>query len=98
MSRVINDNSHDLIVCYNYLLYYKLFYKYIVDFKKDLKFFLYELQYNYLYLMKFKDLNAYEYILKTINFFNDIIKNSNSSNLNNYINKDNNYFIIYNFN
>ena len=86
MSRVFNENSHDLIVSYNFLLYFKLLYKYILDFKKDLNFILYELQLNYFSLLKFKDLNANEYILKTIDFLNDIIKNSTTVNLKNYIN------------
>ena len=86
MSRVYNENSHDLIVSYNYLLYFKLLYKYLVDFKKDIKLILYELQLNGFSLLKFKDLNATEYIIKTIDFFNVIIKNCNLINLKNYIN------------
>ena len=79
MSRINIDNSHDLIVSYNFLLYFKLFYKYIKDFKKDLNFLYYDLNSNYYFILKLKDFNKTEYILKTIDFCNEIIKNNISS-------------------
>ena len=85
MSRIDNENSHDLIVSHNYLLYYKLFYKYIKDFQKDLNFLFYDLKLNYFYILKFKDLNATEYIINAIKFFNEIIKNEISINFKNFI-------------
>jgi hypothetical protein len=79
MSRINIDNSHNLIVSYNFLLYFKLFYKYIKDFKKDLNFLYYDLNSNYYFILKLKDFNKTEYILKTIDFCNEIIKNNISS-------------------
>ena len=85
MSRINIHNNHDLIVSYNFLLYFKLFYKYIKDFKKELNFLFYDLTITYIYLLKLKDLKANEYILKTIDFLNEIIKNDISTNFKNFI-------------
>ena len=85
MSRIDNNHSHNLIIAKNYLLYFKFFYKYIKDFKKDLYFLIYDLNLTYIYLMKFKYLNETEYIIKTINFFNEIIKNNISIKIKNFI-------------
>ena len=78
-------NNHDLVVSYNFLLYFKLFYKYIKDFKKELNFLFYDLTITYIYLLKLKDLKANEYILKTIDFLNEIIKNDISNNFKKFI-------------
>ena len=66
ISRIGIGNMHYLIVSYNYLLYYKLLYKYIKDFKKDLNFLFYDINYTYSYILKFKDLNASNYNSITI--------------------------------
>ena len=79
ISRIGIGNIHDLIVINNYLLYSKFLYKYVKDFKKDLNFLFYDLKYIYSYIMKFKDLNASNYISATTDFFKEII-NDNISN------------------
>jgi hypothetical protein len=78
-SRIGIGNMHDLIVSYNYLLYFKFLYNYIKDFKKDLNFLLYEIDCTYSFIMRFKDLNASNYISATTDFFKEII-NDNISN------------------
>ena len=50
VSRIGLGNVHDLRVSYNYLLYSKLLYTYIKDFKKDLNFLFYDLNYTYSYI------------------------------------------------
>ena len=87
MSRIENGNKYDIIVSYNYLLYYKLFYNYIKDFKKDLNFFFYDLKVFYIFFLKFKKLNATVYINKTINFCFEIIKEDLPLNFKNFIQK-----------
>ena len=84
MSRLSNDHSHNLIISYNFLLYFKLFYKFIKEFKKDLNFLFYDLK-SYFHLLKFKSLNATEYILKTIEFLKDINKDDISQNFKDFI-------------
>ncbi len=84
MSRLSNEHSHNLIISYNFLLYFKLFYKFIKEFKKDLNFLFYDLK-SYFHLLKFKSLNATEYILKTIEFLKDINKDDISQNFKDFI-------------
>ena len=86
MSRMDNDKKHDLLVSYNYLLFYKLFYKYIKDFKKDINFLFYDLKVGSFYLLKFKELNSTEYISSSINFFYKILKEDISLDFKKYIN------------
>ena len=74
MSRLDNGNKRDIIISYNYLLYFKFFYKYIKDFSKDFNIFFYDLKISYFYLLKFKELNETKYRKNTIKFFNAIIK------------------------
>ena len=74
MSRIHIEKKHDIIVCYNYLLYFNFFYIYLKNFKKDLNILFYDLKNSYSYLIKFKKLNETKYIKKAINFFNKIIK------------------------
>ena len=85
-NRISKIDNHTLKDSFNNLLYFKLLYKYIIDFQKDLIFFFYDLKFHYFSLLKFRDLNSTEYTLKTIDFFNDIIKNSKSIYLKNFIN------------
>ena len=72
MSRIGIGNKHDLLVGYNYLLYFKFFYKYIKDFKKDLNYLFYDLKLTYSFLFKFKELNATNYISKATELFKKI--------------------------
>ena len=75
MSRIDIENKHDIIVCYNYLLFFEFLYDYIKDFKKNLNFLFYDLKVSYLYLLKFKEFNKTEYVRNSINFLNEINKN-----------------------
>ena len=86
MSRIDNGKKHDLLVSYNYLLYFKLFYNYLKDFKKDLNILFYDLKVGYFYILKFRELNCSEYISSSINFFNEIIKEEISKDFKNYTN------------
>ena len=74
MSRINIGCKHDLIVSFNFLLYYKLLYRYLKEYKKDLNFLFYDLKSNYFFISKFKDLNASYYIHETVSFLNKIIK------------------------
>ena len=85
MSRIDNGKEHDLIVSYNFLLYIKLLYKYIKDFKKDLNFLFYDLKLTYFYILKLKELNNIKYISETIAFLNQIIENNISISFKNFI-------------
>ena len=85
MSRIDVGIEHDLIVSYNYLLYYNLFYNYLKDYKKDLNFLYYDLKSNYIFISKFKDLNASYYIHKTFLFLNKIIEGNISLIFKNFI-------------
>lgn len=87
MSRIDIGNKHDLLVGYNYLLYFKFFYKCIKDFKKDLNFLYYDLKLTYSFLLKFKELNATNYISKTNELFKEINKDDISMNFKIFIKK-----------
>ena len=54
MSRGNNGKKHELIVSNNYLLYFKLFNKYIKDFRKDLNYLYYDMKIFSSYLINFK--------------------------------------------
>lgn len=88
MSNNINDNNHLKKVCINYLLYFKLFYRYIKEFNKDLNYIYYDLFYFSHYIMKLKDLNIIEYIPKAKEYLYNIINNKNiPKEFYNFINK-----------
>lgn len=74
MSRIDIENKHDIIVCYNYLLFFEFLYDYIKDFKKNLNFLFYDLKVSYSYILKFKEFNKTEYVRNSINFLNEINK------------------------
>ena len=71
MSRLQNNKKHDIIVSYNYLLYLKILYKYIIDYKKNLNFFFYDFKLCHSFLYKLKDLNS-KYKKIALDFFNEI--------------------------
>ena len=85
ISRLDIGKEHDLIVSYNFLLYYKFFYKFLIDFKKDLDFLLHELKLTYFYILKLKELNNTHYLSEANDFLNQIIKNNISINFKNFI-------------
>ena len=74
MSRINNKKKHDIIVSYNYLLYFNFLYNYLKDFKKDLNILIYDLKVGFYFLFIFKKLNETKYIKKTINFLYKINK------------------------
>ena len=74
MSRGKNGKKHEIITCYNYLLFYKLFYRYIKNFKKDFNYLYFDLKAFYYYLLKFKKFKALEYYPKISAFFNRLKK------------------------
>lgn len=77
-----NDNKgnikHDIILSYNFLLYFQFFYKYIKVFKKDINFFFYDFKPFSVYLKILKEFNATKYIPKAIRFLK-IIKENNDN-------------------
>ena len=79
--------NHNIILSYNFLLYFKFFFKYITSTNKDINFFLYEFKEFSIYLLKFKELNADEYITKTVNFFEEISKRNISETFQSFINE-----------
>ena len=85
MSRINIGCKHDLIVSFNFLLYYKLLYRYLKEYKKDLNFLFYDLKSNYFFISKFKDLNASYYIHETVSFLNKIIKDNITLDFKNFI-------------
>lgn len=88
MSNKIIDNNHLKIVCMNYLLYFRLLYRYIKDFNKDLNYFYYDFVSFSPYLFTIKELNISEYIPKAKEFVNNIIINKNiPKKFNSFINK-----------
>jgi glycosyltransferase involved in cell wall biosynthesis len=86
ISNKFTDNNHLKIICINYLLYFKLFYRYIIDFNKDLNYLYYDLKAFSIYILRLKDFKIKEYILKSKELFNNIINNKN-------ISRDFKYFI-----
>ena len=87
MSTNLKDNNHFKIVCINYLLYFRLLYRYIKDFNKDLNYFYYDLMPFSSYIKGLKEFNITEYIPKAKEFLNNIINNKKiSCELNKFIN------------
>ena len=88
MSRTNNDNKHDIIISINYLLYYKLFNRYIKDFHKDINFLYYDMRVFTPILLKFKEYKLPNYNSILISFINEIKNNNNLSNeFKSYLNK-----------
>ena len=93
MSNGRNGRRHDIIVSINYLLYFKIFYRYIKDYKKDLNYLYYDIKASSKYLLKIKKLNVLEYIPITKKFFKSLISEENiSKEFKIYINKLLSYF------
>ena len=94
MSSVNKGNiKHDIILSYNFLLYFKFFYKYIIKFNKDINFFLYDFKAFSVYLFKLKDLKAINYIPTAINFFKEIMGGNIPKNFRTFINELLAYFL-----
>ena len=94
MSKFNKGNiNHNIILSYNFLLYFKFLYKYVISSNKDINFFLFEFKAFSNYLLKFKEFNANEYMTMTINFFEEIRKRNISETFQYFINKSILYFI-----
>ena len=85
--------KHNIILSYNFLLYFKFFYKYIINYNKDINFFFYEFKAFSVYLLKLKDLNASEYIPIVIKFFEEINRRNIPETFKTFINKLLEYFL-----
>ena len=72
--------ENNTIICQNFFIYFKLFYKYIKHFNKNRNYFSIELKKYKKYLINLKENNSTKYIVETIQFFNDVIKDKNISN------------------
>ena len=79
--------EHDVILSYNYLLYLKLLYQYIIDFNKDINFFFLEFEHFSTYLQRLKDLNIKKYIPMLINFCQELRKRNISNKYRIFINE-----------
>ena len=84
--------KHDIILSYNFLLYFKFLYKYMKKFNKDINFFFYDFVPFSVYLLKLKDLNVTEYIPLAIEFFKMINKGNISENFRNFVDEKIIYF------
>ena len=73
MSRIQRGKEHAILVCYNYLLYFKLLLRYFTEFKKDLNFLYYDMKDHENYIYKLKDYKADEYLKNADKFFKDIL-------------------------
>ena len=79
MSRGNNGRKHEIIVSINYLLFYKFFYRYIIDYKKDLNYLFYDMKSSDSFLFKIKDYKLENYISIFNSFIYGIINNENTS-------------------
>jgi hypothetical protein len=84
--------KHDIILSYNFLLYFKFLYNYMKKFNKDINFFFYDFVPFSVYLLKLKDLNVTEYIPLAIEFFKMINKGNISENFRNFVDEKIIYF------
>ena len=75
-----NETNYKLIISYNYLLYFKLFYKYIKDYNKDINYLLYDLRANFDYILRFNNCDILEYKHIIINLFNNLLSKENITN------------------
>ena len=94
MSRDSKGNAkHDIILSYNFLLYFKFLYKYIKKFRKNMNFFVFFFKPFSVYLLKLKDLNATEYIPIAIEFFKILRRRKKIKLLNKLANELITYFL-----
>ena len=79
MSRGNNGHKHEIIVSINYLLFYKFFYRYIIDYKKDFNYLFYDMESSDSFLLKIKDYRLKNYFPILYSFIYGITKNRNIS-------------------
>ena len=84
MSRINANKKNDIIISYNFLLFYQFFYKYIKDFNKDLNYLFNDLKLTYFYILRIQDFNGSNYISRAIDFFNQIINDDISLEFKNF--------------
>ena len=84
MSRIGAIKKNDIIISYNFLLFYKFFYKYIKEFNKDLNYLLKDLKLTYSYILKIQNLDGRNYISEAIDFFIQIINDNVSLEFKNF--------------
>ena len=84
MSRIGTIKKKDIIISYNFLLFYKFFYKYLKDFKKDLNYLFEDLKLTYSYILNIQNLDGRNYISKAIDFFIQIINDDVSLDFKNF--------------
>ena len=85
--------KHDIILSYNFLLYFKFFFKYVTKYNKDINYFLFDFRSFSIYLRKIKDFNATEYIATSINFFKKIRKRNMTETFQTFIDELITYFL-----
>ena len=91
MSNNFININHLKTISINYLLCFKLFYRYVKDFNKDLNYLYYDLKSFSIYLLKIKELKIIEYIPKLKELLYNIINNRYiSEEFRSFINKLNN--------
>ena len=87
MSRSNINQKQDIIISINFILYYKLFFRYIKDFQKDINFLYYDMKIFTNYLLNIKNYNMSIYDSILIPFIKDIKDYKNISNeFNNFLN------------
>ena len=79
MSRGNNGPKHEIIVSINYLLFYKLFYRFIIDYKKDLNYLYNDMKITYNFLFGIKNHEVKEYLPLLNSFLYEIAKNEKAS-------------------
>jgi glycosyltransferase involved in cell wall biosynthesis len=79
ISKGNKGHEHEIIVSINYLLFYKLFYRYIIDFKKNLDFLYKDMKTTYFVLMAIKKYKINDYFRILNSFLYEIAKNEKSS-------------------
>ena len=88
MSRNNINQKQDIIISTNFILYYKLFYRYIKDFQKDINFLYYDMKTFSIYLLKIKEYNISIYNSNLISLIKDIKNYKNiSKEFKNFLNK-----------
>ena len=80
MSRGDGGIELSIIRSINHLLYFKIFLKYLKEFNKDRNFLFYELKELGYKLFTFKDFNVTKYKPQVVDFYNEIIVDSNATN------------------
>ena len=72
-------SNYNIVISKNFLLYFKLLYKYIKYFKKDRNILYYELKDFNNFLLRFKIFNETQYIKNTKRYLNTLLKEKNIS-------------------